>query len=121
MAEHERASPAAAPPNWLTGAVSTSDTEPVVAVAAVVGSRQEAELIVGMLNNHGIHAVVSADDAGRVEVALQAQGVRVLVPDSEVTRARHLLGAEPVAATRLNRFQRLLVRALGGTRDARRS
>jgi hypothetical protein len=35
-------------------------------VVTVVGSRQEAELIVGMLRNHEIHAVVSADDAGRV-------------------------------------------------------
>jgi hypothetical protein len=90
----------------------------VAAVVAVVGSRQEAALIVGMLKNHAIQAVVSGDDAGGVDLALQAQGIRVLVPDSEASRARRLLGAEPAAATRLNRFQRLLVRALGGRRDA---
>lgn len=98
-----------------------SDTEPVTAVLAVVGSRQEAELIVGMLKNHGIQAVVSADDAGRVDLALQAQGVRVLVPDSEVSRAQHLMGEEPAPAARLNRVQRLLVRLLGGAGDADRS
>jgi flagellar biosynthesis/type III secretory pathway M-ring protein FliF/YscJ len=93
----------------------------VTAVVAVVGSRQEAELIVGMLKNHNIHAVVSADDAGRVDLALQAQGVRVLVPDSQVSRARQLLGDKPAPAGRLNRFQRLLVRLLGGARDASHS
>jgi hypothetical protein len=100
---------------------TSGDTGPVAAVVAVVGSRQEAELIVGMLKNHGIHASVSADDVGRVDLALQAQGVRVLVPDSEVSRARHLVGAEPAASSRLNRFQRLVVRLLGGPGDARDS
>jgi len=98
--------------------VAGRDTERVTAVVAVVGSRQEAELIVGMLNNHDIQAAVSADDAGRVDLALQAQGVRVLVPDSQLSRARHLLGDEPAPAARLNRFQRLLVRLLGGVSDA---
>jgi hypothetical protein len=88
---------------------------------AVVGSQQEAELMVGMLRNHSVQAVVSADDVGRMDPALQAQGVRVLVPASQAAQARHLLGAEPAAAARLNRFQRLLVRVLGGTRDARGS
>jgi hypothetical protein len=67
-----------------------------------------------MLANHDIHAAVSADDAGRVDLALQAQGVRVLVPDSELARARHLLGAEPAVTPELNRWQRVLVRLLGG-------
>jgi hypothetical protein len=31
---------------------------------AVVASRTDAELIVGMLCSHGVHAAVSADDAG---------------------------------------------------------
>jgi hypothetical protein len=88
---------------------------------AVVGSRQEAELLVGMLKNNGIQAPVSADDAGRVDLALQAQGVRVLVPDSQVSRARHLIGEQPAPAARLNRFQRLLVRLLRGASDASRS
>lgn len=91
----------------------------MTAVVAVVGSRQEAELIVGMLRNHDVHAAVSADDVGSVDLALQAQGVRVLVPDSEASRARQLLGDEPATATGLNRFQRLLVRLLGGPGNAR--
>jgi hypothetical protein len=80
---------------------------------AVVGSRVDAELIVGMLRNHGIPAVVSADDAGGVELALQAQGVRVLVPESNASAARRLLG-DSQATGRLNILQRWLVRLLGG-------
>ena len=83
-------------------------------VAAVVGSRQEAELIVGMLRNHGLRAAVSADDAGGVDLALQAQGVRVLVPDDDAAKARKLLETESPPGRRMNRFQRLLVRLLGG-------
>lgn len=93
------------------------DTASVATVVTVVGSRQEAELIVGMLKSYGVHAAVSADDAGRVDLALQAQGVRVLVPDSEVAQARQLLDAESAPDATLNRFQRLLVRLLGGGRN----
>lgn len=80
---------------------------------AVTGSRVEAELIVGMLRNHGVRAAVSADDAGGVDLALQAQGVRVLVPEDQASKARDLLG-EPDADKRLNRFQQWIVRLLGG-------
>lgn len=82
---------------------------------AVVGSRTEAELIVGMLRNHGIKAAMSADDVGGWEPQLQlGNGVKVVVPDGEASRARNLIGddAEPVKP--LNGFQRLLVRLLGG-------
>ncbi len=83
---------------------------------AVVGNRAEAELVVGMLRSHGVPAAVSADDAAGVEVSLQAQGVRVLVSADDADAARELL-AEPAApAGSLNRFQRWLVRALGGGR-----
>jgi len=58
---------------------------------AVVGSRTEAELIVGMLRSNGLTAVVSADDAGGVEPQLQWQGVRVLVASSDEAAARQLL------------------------------
>jgi putative signal transducing protein len=58
---------------------------------AVVGSRTEAELIVGMLRSNGLTAVVSADDAGGVEPQLQLQGVRVLVASSDEAAARQLL------------------------------
>ena len=46
---------------------------------AVVSSRTEAELIVGMLRGHGLRAALAADDAGGQEPQLQLDGVRVLV------------------------------------------
>jgi len=58
---------------------------------AVVTSRTEAELIVGMLRSNGLRAVVSADDAGGVEPQLQLQGVRVLVAASDEAAARQLI------------------------------
>jgi phosphoglycolate phosphatase-like HAD superfamily hydrolase len=65
---------------------------PAVPVA-VVTSRTEAELIVGMLRNHDLTASVSADDAGGQEPQLQMQGVRVLVAPSDEAAARRLLAA----------------------------
>jgi len=58
---------------------------------AVVGSRAEAELIVGLLGSSGLRAAVSADDAGGQEPQLQLQGVRVLVARSDEATARRLL------------------------------
>jgi hypothetical protein len=85
-------------------------------VATVVGSRVEADMIVGMLASHGIIALVSADDAGGVDLALQAQGVRVLIDEYDVDSARELLGLASTsgAGDDLNRVQRLVVRLLGG-------
>jgi DNA-binding MurR/RpiR family transcriptional regulator len=60
---------------------------------AVVASRTEAELIVGMLRNNGLRAAVSADDAGGQEPQLQLQGVRVLVAPSDEGAARELIAA----------------------------
>jgi Putative prokaryotic signal transducing protein len=70
-------------------AASEGATVPI----AVVASRVEAELIVGLLRNNGLWAVVSADDAGGLEPQLQVQGVRVLVPASDEASARRLLAA----------------------------
>ena len=70
-----------------TKAASGTASVPV----AVVASRIEAELIVGMLRNNGLTAAVSADDAGGQEPQPQIQGVRVLVPPSEEASARRLL------------------------------
>jgi hypothetical protein len=73
----------------------TGDEVPNVAVA-VVGSRLEADLIVGMLRSNGLRAVVAADDAGGLEPQLQVEGVRVLVTPSGEAPARRLLAeAEP--------------------------
>jgi len=58
---------------------------------AIVATRTEAELIVGMLRSNGLRAAVSADDAGGQEPQLQLQGVRVLVASSDEAAARQLL------------------------------
>jgi hypothetical protein len=63
----------------------------VTVPVAVVASRTEAELIVGMLRSNGLRAAVSADDAGGQEPQLQVQGVRVLVAPSDEASARQLL------------------------------
>jgi hypothetical protein len=40
-------------------------------VVAIVSSRVEAELMVGMLLGHGVTAIVSADDLGGVDMACE--------------------------------------------------
>jgi hypothetical protein len=65
--------------------------EGVTVPVAVVASRTEAELIVGLLRSNGLRAAVSADDAGGQEPQLQVQGVRVLVAPSDEASARRLL------------------------------
>jgi hypothetical protein len=62
---------------------------------AVVTSRTEAELIVGLLRGNGLKAGFAADDAGGQEPQLQLQGVRVLVAASDEDSARRLLAREP--------------------------
>jgi hypothetical protein len=60
---------------------------------AVVASRTEAELIVGMLGSHGVSAAVSADDAAGQYPQMQIEGVRVLVGPADEASARRLLAA----------------------------
>jgi hypothetical protein len=60
-------------------------------IVAVVASRIEAELIVGMLRSHGLSASLTADDVGGQDPQLQMQGVRVLVAASDEAVARELL------------------------------
>jgi hypothetical protein len=60
---------------------------------AVVDSRIEAELVVGMLRSHGLTAAASADDAGGQYPQMQVQGVRVLVAPSDEASARRLIAA----------------------------
>jgi predicted Fe-Mo cluster-binding NifX family protein len=82
-----------------------------------VSSRAEAELIVGMLRNHGVKAVLSADDLGGVDMALQMQGVRVLVADHDQMKSRQLLNQRESSASILkppNGLQRWLLKLLGG-------
>jgi hypothetical protein len=63
----------------------------VPVTVAVVASRTEADLIVGMLASNGVRAAVSADDAGGQEPQLQLDGVRVLVASADEAIARQLL------------------------------
>jgi hypothetical protein len=89
---------------------------------AVVASRAEAELIVGMLRNNDVAAAVSADDAGGQEPQLQAQGVRVLVAPSDEAPARRLLAAAddtPAQAGRPSAVQRWMSSLLGSRRTDR--
>jgi hypothetical protein len=58
---------------------------------AVVSSRAEADLIVGLLLSQGLRAAIATDDAGGQEPQWQLSGVRVLVPASDEAEARQLL------------------------------
>jgi hypothetical protein len=58
---------------------------------AVVNSRTEAALIVGLLQSHGVPAFASADDAGGQEPQWQLEGVTVLVAPSDAALARRLM------------------------------
>jgi hypothetical protein len=58
---------------------------------AVVGSRTEADLIVGFLRSHGLSARKATDDAGGQEPQLQLDGVRVVVDIADAVEARELL------------------------------
>jgi hypothetical protein len=88
-------------------------------VVAVVSTRAEAELIVGMLQSNGLRAYVSADDAGGAHLELQSQGVRVVSPPDDAAAARLLLhSVDPSHGNppELNRFQRWLMRLLRADR-----
>jgi len=71
---------------------------------AVVGSRTEADLIVGLLLSNGLRAAAVTDDAGGQEPQLALQGgVRVLVAASDEAAARRLLADTADAAEPLDR------------------
>jgi Putative prokaryotic signal transducing protein len=75
----------------VAGASHEAGGEVAGVAVAQVGSRIEADLIVGMLRSNGVRAVVRADDAGGQEPQLQLEGVRVLVTPSDEAAARQLL------------------------------
>jgi len=60
---------------------------------AVVTSRTEAELIVGLLRSHGLRAAYTADDAGGQQPQLQLEGVHVVVDPADEALARQLIAA----------------------------
>ncbi len=65
--------------------------EGITVPVAVVTSRTEAALVVGLLQSHGVQAVAVADDAGGQEPQWQLEGVAVLVAPSDAALARRLL------------------------------
>ena len=75
----------------MAGRSSEHSGEVASVPVAVVASRIEAELIVGLLRDNGLRAVVSADDAGGLEPQLQLEGVEVLVTPSDAALARRLV------------------------------
>jgi hypothetical protein len=62
---------------------------------AIVPTRIEAELIVGLLATHGVHAIIVADDAGGQQPQWQVRGVRVLVASDDEATARQILDTAP--------------------------
>ncbi len=62
---------------------------------AVVSSRMEADLIVGLLRSHGLRAAAVTDDAGGQEPQWQLNGVRVLAPVADEQTALELLTTVP--------------------------
>lgn len=64
-------------------------------VIASYGYRHEAEFAQGLLESAGIESVLLADDAGGAEMGLTfSNAARLMVGESEVERARSVLGLE---------------------------
>ena len=61
---------------------------------AVVPSRAQADLVVGLLNANGVPASYFADDAGGQEPQLQLNGVRVTVAVEDAAAAQEILSTE---------------------------
>ena len=73
------------------GAAPDDDSEPVC--VAVVTSRTEAELIVGMLRSGGLRAALSARSVRERQPDLRLRSVQVLVPRADEAAARECLAA----------------------------
>ncbi len=86
-------------------------------VLHIASSRIEAELILGRLKSGGVRAVISADDEGGMNLALQQGRVRILVSKEDESEAHRIL-EESFGQTRNtkspNRFQKWLWKLLGG-------
>ena len=77
-------------PNF-PGTAFEDESEPVC--VAVVTSRAEAELIVGMLRSGGLRAVMSARSARERQPDLRLRDVQVLVARADEAAARECLAA----------------------------
>ena len=73
------------------GAAAEDESEQVC--VAVVTSRTEADLIVGMLRSGGLRAVMSARSAGERQPDLRLRGVQVLIARADEAAARECLAA----------------------------
>ena len=73
------------------GTTPDDENEPVC--VAVVTSRTEAELIVGMLRSGGLRAVMSARSTRERQPDLRLRSVQVLVPRADEAAARECLAA----------------------------
>jgi hypothetical protein len=72
---------------------TTPDNENEPVCVAVVTSRTEAELIVGMLRSGGLRAVMSARSTRERQPDLRLRNVQVLVPRADEAAARECLAA----------------------------
>lgn len=66
-----------------------------LATAAVFNTRPEAEMARARLEAAGLTASVHGDDAGGMLPDLSSQGVKVLVPEDELTEATAILSEPP--------------------------
>jgi cell division protein FtsN len=62
---------------------------------ATYATRNEAEVVQGLLASAGIDASVSADDAGGAYPFVLSGGAQVLVDEDEVKAASELLASKP--------------------------
>jgi type III secretory pathway lipoprotein EscJ len=62
---------------------------------AAYPTRDEAEVVQGLLTSAGIEASVSADDAGGAFPFVLSGGAQVLVDESDVEAASELLASQP--------------------------
>jgi len=71
-------------PNGRTKSGGAAIVDGETVSVAVVASRTEAELIVGMLRSHGVSPAVSADDAGGQYPQMQVEGFECWLPPRPV-------------------------------------
>jgi hypothetical protein len=75
----------------LQGDKEMDMSEHATVPVTTVGSRTEADLVVGLLSSYGVTAVASTDDAGGQNPQLDLQGIRILVAPSDEAEARRVL------------------------------
>jgi len=65
-------------------------------IVTVCSSKVEADVLCALLESHGIEAIVQSDDLAGNRPHLQlSQGVKILVPLTQLEKAKEILEAEP--------------------------